>query len=173
MVAAAQRGCDASFTELISRHRCKMYSLCFKITRCEEDAEEALAEAELLLFKYISKFKRESKYTSWCYRVTANCALQRLKQRKRSKARLELVRDLPAPDPIEIPEMRLAQQAALRKAVAKLTDEQKFLFVARHRDNIPFEILGTLMNLPVNNVKTRCYRMNQRLRRLLKPWKNT
>lgn len=172
LVLAAQNDCQDSFSELIKRHRPKLYSLCFKITRSTCEAEEALGDAELLLYQKIKQFKRESKYTTWAYRVTANSALERLRGLKRKKFGLSLVDNFPDPAPYTLPELRKEQAACLRNAIAALDEQEKFLFMSRYGQRVDYEIVAATLGITVPAAKSRTWRMTDKLRYLLRDWKD-
>ena len=64
-----------AFEELISIYESKIYNLCFYILKNKEDAMDASQEVCLKIYKSIAKFKGDSKFSRWIYRVTHNTCL--------------------------------------------------------------------------------------------------
>src|SRR4030095_14577955 len=80
LVRIAQGGDTRAFDELVVRYRDKVYRLSFKILRHEDDAAEALQEAFLSAYKGLAKFKSESTFSTWLYRIATNAALMKYRR---------------------------------------------------------------------------------------------
>jgi len=75
-------GENRAFDELVRRYRDRVYRLCMKILRHEDDAAEALQDAFLSAYRGLRKFKRESRFSTWLYRIATNASLMKLRRRR-------------------------------------------------------------------------------------------
>jgi RNA polymerase sigma-70 factor (ECF subfamily) len=75
-------GDNRAFDELVLRYRERVYRLCVKILRHEDDAAEALQDAFLSAYRGLAKFKRESRFSTWLYRIATNASLMKLRRRR-------------------------------------------------------------------------------------------
>ena len=82
LVTLAQAGETRAFDELVRRYQDKVYRLCYKILRHEEDAAEALQDAFLSAFKGLPRFKAESTFSTWLYRIATNASLMKYRRRR-------------------------------------------------------------------------------------------
>src|SRR5437762_9518112 len=89
LVRLSQGGDTRAFDELVQRYRDKVYRLSFKILRHEDDAAEALQEAFLSAYKGLGKFKAESTFSTWLYRIATNAALMKYRRRRDGHVSLE------------------------------------------------------------------------------------
>lgn len=82
LVCLAQADDSQALGVLISRYRDKAYQRCFGILRDHEAAGEALQEAFLSVARSYRRFRRESMFSTWLYRIVTNAALMHLRRQK-------------------------------------------------------------------------------------------
>ena len=82
LVELAGAGENRAFDELVRRYRDRVYRLCMKILRHEDDAAEALQDAFLSAYRGLKNFKRESRFSTWLYRIATNASLMKLRRRR-------------------------------------------------------------------------------------------
>ena len=85
LVDAAQDGDRAAFDELVRRTYVDTYTLAFRLTSHEEDARDVVQEAYLRAWKGIGRFRGDSQFTTWLYRITANTAYTHVQKRRRQR----------------------------------------------------------------------------------------
>jgi len=74
LVSAAQAGDSRAFEELVRATYTDVYALAYRLTGNEEDARDVVQEAYLRAFKGLKRFREEAQFSTWMYRITANCA---------------------------------------------------------------------------------------------------
>ncbi|MTI20303.1 RNA polymerase sigma factor [Fulvivirga sp. RKSG066] len=72
----------SAFAWLVDKHKQNAYTLALKIVKNEYDAEEVSQDAFLKAFKALSKFKQESSFSTWLYRIVYNTALSKIKKKQ-------------------------------------------------------------------------------------------
>lgn len=72
-----------SFAVLVDRYKDLVYTLAIRMLKNKEEAEEVSQDTFLKVFKSLAKFKGESKFSSWIYRVTYNTCLDKIRKQKR------------------------------------------------------------------------------------------
>lgn len=77
-----QNDIDA-FEKLILTYEKKIYNLCYYMLKNMEDAKDASQEVSLKIYKSIQKFKGESKFSTWVYRITYNTCMDYIKKEKK------------------------------------------------------------------------------------------
>src|ERR1700704_3301558 len=83
LVAAARGGGPARFDELVRRTYVDTYTLAVRLTGNEEDARDVVQEAYLRAWKGIGRFRGESQFSTWMYRITANASYSHVEKRRR------------------------------------------------------------------------------------------
>ena len=75
LIAAAQAGDRSAFDELVRQTYVDTYTLAVRLTRDEEDARDVVQDAYLRAWKGIGGFRGDAQFSTWLYRITANCAV--------------------------------------------------------------------------------------------------
>lgn len=78
LVTAARDGDRAAFDELVRVTYVDTYTLARRLTGDEEDARDVVQEAYLRAFRGIDRFRGDAQFSTWMYRITANCAATHL-----------------------------------------------------------------------------------------------
>ena len=85
LVEAARQGDQGAFTELVRRTHADTFTLARRLVSDEDDAREVVQEAYLRAFRSIRRFRGDAQFTTWLYRITANCASTQLGRRRRAR----------------------------------------------------------------------------------------
>jgi RNA polymerase sigma-70 factor, ECF subfamily len=81
VLAAARAGSTAAFDRLVERYRARVLRVALSIARSHEDAEEIAQNAFTQAFRYLSRFRGESRFYTWLVRITINEGLMRARRR--------------------------------------------------------------------------------------------
>src|SRR5580698_11012930 len=87
-VAQALGGDQEAFRVLAERHSQQLFRLAFRMTGNEQDAEEVVQEALLRAYKNLGQFGSRANFGTWAYRIAANYAIDRMRQKDRKSTRL-------------------------------------------------------------------------------------
>jgi|UniRef100_A0A7V3UZY9 RNA polymerase sigma-70 factor (ECF subfamily) len=177
LVRRVQQGRMEAFEELVRRYERKVYNITYRLLGNEQDATEALQDTFLRAYRFIPKFKFQSSFYTWLYRIATNVSLTRLRRRKN----LEVVSlDAPVPDSDDLqfdlpdtaktPEEVFAQKRLrekLDRAVQELPEEYRKVVVLRDLEGLSNEEVSRILKLSVPAVKSRLHRARLALREKL------
>jgi RNA polymerase sigma-70 factor (ECF subfamily) len=174
LVKLAQGGENRAFDELARRYQDKVFRLCFKILRHEEDAAEAVQDAFLSAYKGLPKFKSESTFSTWLYRIATNAALMKYRRRRdghvsyeQSQSGLEDAEPMAIADWSKQPLDDLLDtetREILSHEVERLPDNERVVFVLRDIMEESNERVATELGVTVAAVKSRLHRARVHLR---------
>ena len=85
LVAAAKRGCAAAFEELCRPHTGRLLQMTLRITRNQEDSEDAVQDSLMRALIYIRNFDGRSSFSTWLTRIATNSALMILRKKRNSR----------------------------------------------------------------------------------------
>lgn len=85
LIIKASSGDPRAFAALADRHYMTVYKYAFRWSEAKEDAEDITQEVFLKLAGKIQLFKNRSRFTTWLYRITANCAKDHARKNNRWK----------------------------------------------------------------------------------------
>jgi RNA polymerase sigma factor (sigma-70 family) len=83
LIAAAKNGGKLAFTEICNRYSELAFRMIYRVTKNQEDAEDALQETLLSAYKHLRSFEGRSKFSTWLTRIAINSALVTLRKRRR------------------------------------------------------------------------------------------
>lgn len=168
LVAAAQDGDRHAFDELVKATYVETYTLAYRLTGNEEDARDVVQEAYLRAFKGLKRFRGDAQFSTWMYRITANCASTFLGRRQRNRHE-ELTEDLNARDerPAASPEVQ-AEASALRDrlqvALQALPPKLRAVVILRDVYDLPHEAIAAELGISESAAKVRLHRARKKLR---------
>lgn len=177
LVAAAKAGSSEAFQELENRYSSRLYRRIYSMTKCHEDAEDALQDTFLRAYLALHTFEARSRFSTWLTRIAINSALMVLR-RRRTRAEVSFERlsesgeatvtcDVldTALNPEELHVLRQGSDFALR-AISKLDRSLRApMTVWIEQDCSAREVAKTL-DLTLPAVKARLFRARKKLRSL-------
>lgn len=168
---------------LVERHSHNVFRLAYRMTGNQHDAEEVVQEAFLRAYQKLGQFAARANFGTWVYRIAANYAIDRMRQRKKEDARR--VEPVTGEDSMEnnpvnqvqdaapTPE-RLTQSLELRKqmeiALAALSESERTAFVMRHWEGCGIEEIAEVLKSNSGAAKNTVFRAVQKLRQALQPF---
>jgi RNA polymerase sigma-70 factor, ECF subfamily len=82
LLSTAKSGDADAFVELSRRHYRKVFHETYRITRNQQDAEDALQDALLKAFAHLKGFEERSSFSTWLTRIAINSALMILRKKR-------------------------------------------------------------------------------------------
>lgn len=174
LVRLAQNDDSRAFDELVRRYQDRVYRLSYKILRHEDDAAESLQDAFLSAYRGIKKFKVESTFSTWLYRIATNAALMKYRKRRDGHVSLEQSQSgnddaeaLQLPDWTTQPLKELLDaetREVMEEGIAKLPEELRTVFVLRDVEELSNSEVAEVLELTVAAVKSRLHRARILLR---------
>jgi RNA polymerase sigma-70 factor (ECF subfamily) len=79
-----------AYRVLVERHSRNVYGLAYRMTGNQHDAEEVVQEAFLRAYQKLSQFASRANFGTWVYRIAANYAIDRMRQRKSEESQRQL-----------------------------------------------------------------------------------
>ena len=168
LVDAARDGDRAAFDELVRRTYVETYTLAYRLVGDEEDARDVVQEAYLRAFRSLARFRGDARFSTWLYRITANCAATAVGRRRRH--RHDELSDEFHPADVRTggdPEERgeaVAVRAELERALAALPPKLRAVVVLRDIYDLPHEAIAAELGISESAAKVRLHRARRRLR---------
>ncbi|MEZ5182413.1 MAG: sigma-70 family RNA polymerase sigma factor [Acidimicrobiales bacterium] len=168
LVDAARRGEGRAFEELVRRTSAETFTLARRLVSDEDDARDVVQEAYLRAFRSIGSFRGEAQFTTWLYRITANCASTHLGRRRRHRhdeldEEAELVDPALEHDPEAATDAALLRQR-LELAVAELPPRLRAVVVLRDIYDLSHAEVAEQLGISESAAKVRLHRARRRLR---------
>ena len=168
LVADARDGSRTAFDELVRVTYADTYTLAYRLTGNEEDARDVVQEAYLRAYRGVRQFRGDAQFSTWLYRITANCASTHVGRRRRHQHE-QLDVDSPVIDtrPESDPQARAdaaVTRSQLEAALAQLPPRLRAVVVLRDVYDLPHEAIAAELGISATAAKVRLHRARRRLR---------
>jgi RNA polymerase sigma-70 factor (ECF subfamily) len=173
LVSAAKAGDSRAFEELVRATYTDVYALAYRLTGNEEDARDVVQDAYLRAYKGLRRFREEAKFSTWMYRITANCANTAMgKGRKHRHEELDddvsVADTSPEHDPEAAGDAELLR-TRLNDALEELPPRLRAVVVLRDVYDLPHQAIAEELGISEAAAKVRLHRARRRLRERLFP----
>ena len=161
-----------AFSVLVDRYKDLVYTLTMRMLKNREEAEEVSQDTFIKVYKSLNKFKGDSKFSTWIYKIAYNASLDRLKKNRKhfndvaidefTEHQVKTIDN--ALDNLESEE----QSKAIQDCIALLPSEDGFLLTLYYFDEMSLEEISQTVELTSNNVKVKIFRARKKLATILK-----
>jgi RNA polymerase sigma-70 factor (ECF subfamily) len=175
-------GEEEAFEIVVRKYSTRLLAAARRIVNNEEQARDVLQDALLAAFRSLSAFKGEAQIYTWLYRIVVNCALMRLRSRRRKPEQpIESLLPTFADDghhSERVWEWRTTPESELERSetrrlvldcVNKLPENYRVVLLLRDIEELDTAETARALGTSVNSVKIRLHRARQALRTLLAP----
>ena len=164
-VSASQEGDTLAFNRLVLKWERTVYNVASRMLQDREEAAEASQEIFLLAFKSIRRFRGDSKFSTWLYRITLNHCISRLKQRPPgTHLSINDTAGAGLPhDQLRVAEtqagdlIRSEQKSRVLAAISHLPPEQRAVVELKFFQELTFEDIAEVLGTPLSTIKSRLY----------------
>ncbi len=167
LVKQINNGNQQAFTELIQRYQHKVYNSTYRILGNHEDALDMAQESFIRVYKSIGKFKGNSSFSTWLFRITTNICRDELRKRQRNlktdsfsqaKDQKKTLKNLEEIDNPEKITMSNELNATIQKKIDQLPSKQKTVFVLREFEGLSYKEIAEVLEISIGTVKSRLSR---------------
>lgn len=170
LVARAQRGDTRAFDLLVLKYQGRIATLVARFVNDAAEVEDVTQEAFIKAFRALPKFRGESAFYTWLYRIASNAAKNYLVARGRRPSadadvddaeyfdEGEALRDSETPENHYFGE-ELA--AVVKETLEALPDELRMALTLREFDGLSYEEIADVMACPVGTVRSRIFRARE------------
>lgn len=173
LLRRARAGDRDAFGELVEAHQRQVYHHALRMVGNEEDAADAAQEAFFKAWRGLPRFRGNSAFSTWLYKLTDNAALDLLRREKKRRGDVAL-NDLPAgeqtaagPSPQQTLEER-ERSRAVAEALSKLSADHRRALVLREIDGLSYAEIAEALEADLGTVKSRIARARMALAKILR-----
>lgn len=168
LIAQALRGSLQAWESLVRRHEGRLYNFCLRLTGDADEALDLMQEVFLGVYRNLSSFRGDAKFTSWMFRIAHNKAIDQLRRRQASPVLAMHDEQLPEAVNVELgpAEQLQADQQSRRilHLLQQLDDEQRRIVELKIYQSMTFDEIAGLEHISPNTAKTRFYTALRKLK---------
>jgi len=180
LVKRCQAGDSSAFNDLVTRYRSKVFTMVYGMVQNEQDAWDLAQEGFLKAWKSIHRFKGESSFYTWLYRIMTNVTIDSLRRKGiRGEAEFD-DRIAPAnvepgsrttPSSASLPNEKLEYREIRERidhAIAKLSPEHRAVIVMKEIEDLQYNEIAEVLNCSLGTVMSRLFYARKKLQSLLR-----
>ena len=164
-------GDESTFNLLVLRHKEKVRNIIYLTLNNHELVDDIAQEVFLTVYKNLKRFRFESQFTTWLYRVTINKCKDHLRKIK-IRSIFTPIKDeeedfgySTSPDEKDIAEI-------VRKAIDQLPEKLKIPLLLKDIEGLSYQEIAESIQCEIGTVKSRIFRAREGLRNILKPYES-
>lgn len=178
LVRKVKRGDRSAFDLLVIKYQSRVASIISRYIYDNQDVMDLTQESFVKAYRALERFRGDSAFYTWLYRIAVNTAKNFLEARSRrpqgsaDSAEAEnfedgrKLRDNASPERLL---QREQLQSALQKAIGQLPEELRSAFLLREYDGLSYEDIAGILECPIGTVRSRIFRARDAVDRQLGP----
>jgi RNA polymerase sigma-70 factor (ECF subfamily) len=180
LVKRCQAGDSNAFSDLVIRYRNKAFMMVYGMVQNEQDAWDLAQEGFLKAWKSIHRFKGESSFYTWLYRIMTNVTIDSLRRKgihgeAEFDDRIATANVEPGsrttPSAVPLPHIKLEQheiRQRIDEAIGKLSPEHRAVIVMKEIEDLQYNEIAEILNCSLGTVMSRLFYARKKLQILLR-----
>jgi RNA polymerase sigma-70 factor (ECF subfamily) len=179
LVERVKAGDKHAFDLLVLKYQHRIIKLIMRYIRDPAEAMDVSQEAFLKAYRAIPRFRGDSAFYTWMYRIAINTAKNHIVAARRRP--LEYAADISEPEDFEWhPSLQESDspegqaigddlRRSVEEAIASLPEELRAALTLRELDGLTYDEIAQVMDCPVGTVRSRIFRAREALDKVIKP----
>jgi len=156
-----------AYAQLVEKHKEMVFTIANRITRRREDAEEIAQDAFMKAFQHLKEFKKQSKFSTWLYRITYNTAISRIRKKSLEMTTLDenMIEQIPEDDVRnDMKDLNEQEQQQLINIVLEQLNELDYLIITMfYLKEKSIDDITDITGLSKSNVKVKLHRIRKKM----------
>ncbi|MDO3388208.1 RNA polymerase sigma factor RpoE [Gilvimarinus sp. SDUM040013] len=179
LVERVQKGDKRAFDLLVLKYQHKIFSIIGRYVRDQAEVQDVAQEAFIKAYRALAKFRGESAFYTWLYRIAINTAKNHLVSRSRrppaSDVEMEDAEYYSGSDLLkdaDTPETSLMCEEIQREvdaAIRELPEDLRSAVTLREMEGLSYEDIAAIMDCPVGTVRSRIFRARDAIDKRIQP----
>lgn len=175
LVAKVQKGDTRAFDMLVLKYQHRLFSLIGRYVRDADEVQDVAQEAFIKAYKALPRFRGDSAFYTWLYRIAINTAKNHLVSRSRRPPNSDVevadaeyydgggaLRDIDTPESHYFGE---ELKVVIERAITELPADLRTAVTLREFDSMSYEDIAEIMDCPVGTVRSRIFRARESIDR--------
>ena len=159
-----------SFRRLVEYYQPLVYSIAFRFLRNSADSEDIVQECFLKVWKNLSTYKLDYKFSTWIYKIVVNLCMDQFRKKKIIKT--IYYEDIPGSvtnpgaEKYNLEDTIITNEMIryVNIAVDNLSPKQKMIFVLSELEGIENDEISKILNVSTGNIKSNLYYARKNIR---------
>jgi RNA polymerase sigma-70 factor (ECF subfamily) len=174
LITTALNGREESFEELVRRYQSPIVNFVYRMLGDYDASLDVTQEIFIKVYNSLARYSSEYKFTTWLYRIAHNAAIDYMRRQNPNQQSLELENDegnyqlqIESPNPTPEQERERDEwRMEIESVVRCLPNNYRDLIILRHSQDLSYEEIAEITNLPLGTVKNRLFRAREMMREM-------
>ena len=153
---------ELEFAQIVKEHKGTIYTVCYMFSKDEAEVSDLFQDILVNLWKGFAKFRGESSYGTWIYRVSLNTCISAERKKKRKAETIPLTMDI---NLFEDSDEDTRQVRMLRERIGRLGPFDRAI-VLLWLENLSYDEIGAIVGISAKNVSVRLVRIREQLKNM-------
>ncbi len=177
-INAAINGDQDAFAWLMKKYKGPLNNLIYKMVSEKSEIEDLVQEVFIKAFNSLKNYNQEYAFSTWIYRIAINNTIDYLRKKKLDTFSIDSDDDDEEDKPkFEIPDTTYSadaniileqRQQIINDAIESLPEKYRKIIELRHKEELSYEEISEILNLPIGTVKAHLFRARELLNKYLK-----
>jgi len=172
LIQRTLKGDQQAYALLVRTYQRYVFTLALRFTKSREDAEEVAQDSFIKVYKALSSFKQESKFSTWLYTVVYTTAMTSLRKRNTGTIALDDGDNfIQVENSTSVPDVNSAENRSrsfyLNQAISQLSADDATVLTLFYHAEQSLEEIALIMGIETNGVKIKLFRARRRLKETL------
>ena len=161
LIESCLNGDQNAFEELITRYKNLVYSIILRMTKDNEEASDLAQDVFLKMYKNLSTYSQEFKFSTWVMRITTNHIIDFRRKKRQETVPLESAENIVVSDPQDTPEaaiIRREEKERINKIIDELPGMYRIPIIMYHKKGMSYQEIADKIDEPLSKVKNRIFR---------------
>ena len=168
LVAECLEGNKDAFSEIIYRYKRLIYSVAYKFARDNDEVNDLAQEAFIKIYKSLSKYDCQYKFSTWSVKVATNICLDHVRRKKLKSVSLDEIENFTGSN--NSPEeyyLRKEKSQTLKNAIEELPEIYRVPILMYHQKGMSYKEIADSLGKPMSIIKNRIFRARHTLKESL------
>ena len=173
LIAEFKSGNKRAFNALVNKYRERVYNIIYRMLRNEDEALDLSQDVFVKVYKSLDKFRGESAFYTWLYRIAVNLSINYVKRNKHRKFEDVQTYAFKLKTKHENPQQeyeKIELKRAIEKAMHNLPNKQRAIFIMRYYENLSHKEIAEITGKSIGSVKANYHHALQKLKSELKDY---
>jgi len=181
LVKQCQASQTEAFDELVARYRTRIFAMIYNMVHNEQDAWDLAQESFVKAWKSIKRFRRDSSFYTWMYRIVMNVTIDWLRKKQIKGAGSEFddsiqlkeidpaSKTVPKEDPLPHERMERNEiRAKIDNAIGQLSPEHRAVILMKEIEDMQYHEIAETLGCSIGTVMSRLFYARKKLQKLLR-----
>ena len=160
-------GDQYAYGQLVDQYKDLVFTLALRMLRNREEAEEVAQDAFIKAFKSLDKFKGNSKFSTWIYKVTYNTCLDNIKKNKKHMNNVSIdeftIHKIETIDNALEGMIKDEKSSFIKSCINRLPCEDSYILTLYYFEELTLDEMAKIIEASANTIKVKLFRARKKL----------